>query len=197
MPYDAYREYLALKNHFTKNSYDYFKYNKKVKATVQSFYKRKDRMWFEKVSRQKSNQEVVDFFVSNLVSCPDPETLWIGEMMKKGEERYQQWQKKIQSLSYVFKEETQQLFEEHEFEDVFNCSKGHPPILKKFLSGKISLETLVIYNKILLFGENFDKKLKDPVWETVSKKIKKYSPFLHINVIRYKTILKDIVLGDK
>lgn len=197
MPYDAYREYLALKNHFTKNSYDYFKYNKKVKATVQSFYKRKDRMWFEKVSRQKSNQEVVDFFVSNLVSCPDPETLWIGEMMKKGEERYQQWQKKIQSLSYVFKEETQQLFEEHEFEDVFNCSKGHPPILKKFLSGKISLETLVIYNKILLFGENFDKKLKDPVWETVSKKIKKYSPFLHINVIHYKTILKDIVLGDK
>ena len=197
MPYDAYREYLALKNHFTKNSYDYFKYNKKVKATVQSFYKRKDRMWFEKVSRQKSNQEVVDFFVSNLVSCPDPETLWIGEMMKKGEERYQQWQKKIQSLSYVFKEETQQLFEEHEFEDVFNCSKGHPPILKKFLSGKISLETLVIYNKILLFGENFDKKLKDPVWETVSKKIKKYSPFLNIEVFRYRKILKEIVLGDK
>ena len=197
MPYDAYREYLALKNHFTKNSYDYFKYNKKVRATVQSFYKRKDRMWFEKVARQKSDQEVVDFFVANFISCPDPETLWIGEMIREGEERYQQWQKKIQSLSYVFKEETQQLFEQHKFEDVFKCSKGHPPLLKKFLSGKISLETMVIYDRILLYGNTFDKKLLDPVWETVSRKIKKYSPFLHIDIFRYRKILKEIILEGK
>jgi len=26
MPFDVYREYLALKNHFTKDNYDYFKY---------------------------------------------------------------------------------------------------------------------------------------------------------------------------
>jgi len=197
MPYDAYREYLALKNHFTKNSYDYFKYNKKVRATVQSFYKRKDRMWFEKVARQKSDQEVVDFFVANFISCPDPETLWIGEMIREGEERYQQWQKKIQSLSYVFKEETQQLFEQHKFEDVFKCSKGHPPLLKKFLSGKISLETMVIYDRIFLYGNTFDKKLLDPVWETVSRKIKKYSPFLHIDIFRYRKILKEIILEGK
>ena len=197
MPYDAYKEYLALKNHFTKDSYDYHKYCGKSRASVQSFYKRKDRMWFEKVSRQKSDQEVVDFFVANFVSCPDPETLWIGEMIKEGEERYRNWQKKIQSLSYLFKEETQQLFESYKFEEVFNCSKGHPPVLKSFLSGKICIETLCIYDKIFLFGKDFDKKLKDPVWETVSMKMKKYSPFIHINVPRYKNILKEIVLGDK
>ena len=197
MPYDAYREYLALKNHFTKDNYDYFKYNKKVRATVQSFYKRKDRIWFEKISRQKSDKEVVDFFVANFASCPDPETLWIGEMIKEGEERYQNWQKKVQSLSYVFKEESQSLFEENKFEEVFNCSKGHPPLLKKFLSGNISLETLVIYDKIFLFGNKFDKKLQDPVWETVSRRIKKYSPFLHIDVLRFRKILKELVLGDK
>ena len=194
MPYDAYREYLALKNHFTKDSYDYFKYNKKVRATVQSFYKRKDRMWFEKISRQKSDKEVVDFFVANFASCPDPETLWIGEMIKEGEGRYQTWQKKVQSLSYVFKEESQSLFEENKFEDVFKCSKGHPPLLKKFLSGKISLETMVIYDKIFLFGNKFDKKLQDPVWQTVSRRIKKYNPFLNIDVFRFRKILKEIIL---
>ena len=196
MPYDAYKCYLSLKNHFTKDSYDYHKYCGKSRATVQSFYKRKDRMWFEKVARQKSDQEVVDFFVSNFVSCPDPEILWIGEMIKEGEGRYQQWQKKIQSLSYVFKEESQQLFEENKFEEVFNCSKGHPPVLKKFLSGKISLETMVIYDRIFLFKNKFDKKLKDPVWETVSRRIKKYNPFLNIDVFRYRKILKEIILGD-
>jgi hypothetical protein len=197
MPYDAYREYLALKNHFTKDSYDYFKYNKKVRATIQSFYKRKDRMWFEKVSRQKSDQEVTDFFVSNFVSCPDPETLWIGEMIKEGEERYKNWQKKIQSLSYLFKEESESLFEENKFQDVFKCSKGHPVLLKKFLSGKISLETMVIYDKIFLFGNKFDKKLKDPVWETVSRRIKKYNPFLNIDVLNFRKILKQIILEDQ
>jgi len=196
MPFDAYREYLALKNHFTKDSYDYHKYCGKSRATVQSFYKRKDRFWFEKFARNKTDKEVVDFFVANFISSSNPEALWIGEIMKEGEDRYQQWQKKVQSLSYIFKEETQQLFEEHKFEEVCNCSKGHPPVLKKFLSGKISLETMVIYDRIFLYGNTFDKKLKDPVWETVSRKIKKYNPFLNINVQRYKSILKEVILGD-
>ena len=196
MPYDAYREYLALKNHFTKDSYDYFKYNKKVRASLQSFYKRKDRMWFEKVSRQKTDQEIVDFFVANFVSCNDPETLWIGEMIKEGEGRYQNWQKKIQSLSYLFKEESQSLFEENKFKEVFNCSKGHPPILKRFLKGRISLETMVIYDKIFSYSLNFDKKLQDPVWETVSRRIRKYNPFLNIDMFKFRKILKEIVLED-
>ena len=196
-PFDCYKTYLALKNHFTKSSYDYHKYNKKTRASLQSFYKRKDRFWFEKLSRQKDEKEVEDFFVANFVSCNDPETLWIGEIIKEGEDRYTQWQKKVQSLSYVFKEESESLFEENKFEDVFNCSKGHPPLLKKFLISKISIETLVIYNKIFLFGNKFDKKLKDPVWETVSRRIKKYEPFLHIDVLRYRKILKQLILGEQ
>ena len=196
MPFDSYKTYLSLKNHFTKDSYDYFKYCGKSRASLQSFYKRKDRMWFEKVARQKSDQEVVDFFVANFVSCNDPETLWIGEMIKEGEERYQNWQKKIQSLSYLFKEESQSLFEENKLEEVFSCSKGHPPLLKRFLTGKVSLETLVIYDKIFSYSNNFDKKLKDPVWETVSRRIKKYNPFLNIDIFRFRKILKEIVLED-
>ena len=196
MPFDAYREYLALKNHFTKKSYDYHKYCGKSRATVQSFYKRKDRFWFEKVVRQKTDKEVVDFFVANFVSCSDPQSLWIGEIMKEGETRYKEWQKKVQSLSYLFKEESQQIFSQHKFEEVFDCSKSHPVLLKMFLSGKISLETMVIYDRIFLYGNNFDKKLKDPVWESVSMKIKKYNPFLNIDVLKFRKILKEVVLED-
>ena len=194
MPFDSYKCYLSLKNHFTKESYDYHKYCGKSRATVQSFYKRKDRFWFEKVVRQKSDQEVVDFFVANFVSCSDPQSLWIGEIMKEGETRYKEWQKKVQSLSYLFKEESQQIFSQHKFEEVFDCSKSHPVLLKMFLSGKISLETMVIYDKIFMYGNNFDKKLKDPVWESVSMKIKKYNPFLNIDVLKFRKILKEVVL---
>ena len=66
--------------------------------------------------------------------------------------------------------------------------------MKKFLGGNISLESLVIYDRILGYGKDFDKKLKDPVWETVSRRVKKYTPFLNINVPRYKKILKEVVI---
>ena len=82
MPFDAYRCYLSMKNHFTKDKYDYHKYCGKSRATVQSFYKRKDRFWFEKFARQKSDKEVEDFFVSNFITCTDPSKLWIGEMIR-------------------------------------------------------------------------------------------------------------------
>ena len=194
MPADAYRCYLAMKNHFTKEKYDYIKYRGKVKATNEAFYKRKDRFWFEKFARQKSDKEIEDFFVANFTSCTDPESLWIGEMIKDGEGRYQDWQKKLQSLSYMFKEDCEKLFTDNKIDDVFDCSKGHPIVLKKFLGGNINLETLVIYDRILGYTKNFDKKLQDPVWETVSRRVRKYSPFINIDVFRYKKILKEVVI---
>ena len=194
MPADAYRCYLALKNHFTKDHYDYIKYRGKTRATVQAFYKRKDRFWFEKFARSKNDKEVEEFFVSNFIYSTDPATVWIGEMIKEGEGRYTEWKKKVQSLTYIFKEETESVFENKKVDDMFDCSKGHPPILKSYLGGDISLESMVIYDRIFDYGKDFDKRLKDPVWETVSRKIKKYSPFLNIDVSRYKKILKEVII---
>jgi hypothetical protein len=77
--------------------------------------------------------------------------------------------------------------------DAFKCSSGHPPVLRKFLSGSLSLETFVIYERIFSFVKDFDKKLLDPVWETVSLKIKKYNPFINIDVFQFKKILREII----
>jgi hypothetical protein len=85
------------------------------------------------------------------------------------------------------------LFSQTKLEDALNCSKGHPPVLKSFLSGKICIETLCIYDKIFLFRKKFDEKLLDPVWETVSLKIKKYSPFINTNIFQFKKILREII----
>ncbi len=194
LAFDAYKCYLAMKNHFTRDNYDYQKYRGKVRATNAAFYKRRDRFWFEKFARQKNDKEIEEFFVSNFVSTTDPETMWIGEMIKEGENRYIDWKKKIQSLSYIFKEEANSLFEENNVNEVFDCSSGHPLILKSYLGGKISLETLVICDRIFEYREDFDKKLQDPVWEIVSRKIKKYSPWINIDVPIYKKILQKIIL---
>ena len=192
-PFETYQHYLSLKNHFTNPKYDFFKYGAKTRASMTSFNKRKDKYWFEKTSRKYSDKEVVDFLVSNFTATDNPQNLWIGEIINSGERNYADWMKRQQSLTYLFKEQSSELLSENELETLFNCTKGHPMILKKFLSGQLSLETLTIFDKVFHFSKNFDKKLDDPVWETVSLKLKKYSPFLNIDVFQYKKILRSII----
>ena len=186
--------YLSLKNHFTKDKYDFHKYCGKSRNSVQSFYKRKDRYFFEKLSRQKTKEEIIDFFVSNFVSVSDPSTLWIGQLMREGEKNYIDWKKRNQSLTYNFKSEMEDILTDKELNVIFERTRGHPIILKKYLSGKISIETLSILDKIFGFVKDFDGDIQDPVWEVVSKKIKKYSPFLNIDIFAYKKSLREIVL---
>jgi len=192
-PFETYQHYLSLKNHFTNPKYDFFKYGAKTRASITSFNKRKDKYWFEKTSRKYSDKEVVDFLVSNFTATDNPQNLWIGEIINSGERNYSEWMRRQQSLTYLFKEQSNELLSENELESLFNCTKGHPLILKKFLSGSVSLETLTIFDKVFHFSKNFDKKLDDPVWESVSLKLKKYSPFLNIDMFHYKKILRDIV----
>jgi hypothetical protein len=192
-PFECYTQYLGLKNHFTNPKYDYFKYHKKTKASITSFNKRKDKYFFEKSSRKYSDKEIVDFFVSNFVASDNPQNLWIGEIINSGERTYLEWIKRQQSLTYYFKEQSTQLLSERGLEDVFKCSKGHPQILKSFLGGDLSIETLVIYEKIFNFSKNFNKNLDDPIWSCVNLKISKYNQFLNIDIFHYKKILREIL----
>ena len=182
-----------MKSHFTNPKFDFFKYGGKSRATMTSFNKRKDKYWFEKTSRKYSDQQVLDFLLSNFVIADNPQNLWIGEIINSGERNYADWMRRKQSLTYLFKEQSEKLLSENELETVFDCSKGHPVILKKYLGGEISLETLTIMEKVFSFVRDFDKKLTDPVWENVSLKIKKYIPFININVYNYKKILKEVI----
>ena len=192
-PFETYRTYLSMKSHFTNPKFDFFKYGGKSRATMTSFNKRKDKYWFEKTSRKYSDQQILDFLLSNFVIADNPQNLWIGEIINSGERNYADWMRRKQSLTYLFKEQSEKLLSENELETVFDCSKGHPVILKKYLGGEISLETLTIMEKVFSFVKDFDKKLTDPVWETVSLKIRKYIPFININVFNYKKILKEVI----
>jgi hypothetical protein len=192
-PYQVYVEYLAQKSHFSNVNYDYFLYNKKVRASESSFNKRKDRYFFEKTSRKYQDKEIVDFLVSNFVATDNVNGIWIGEIINSGERIYTEWMKRQQSLTYLFKEQSTELFSQTKLENVFDCSKGHPILLKTFLKSELAPEIMVIYDKIFSYISEFDKKLLDPVWETVSLKIKKYKPFIHIDIFQYKKLLRDII----
>ena len=195
--FDCYRTYLAFKNHFTKDNFDYFKYGGKTNATTTSFNKRKDKYFFEKMSRQKKDEDIVDYFTAIFSQCDDPQKMWIGEIIETGEDKYNDWLKKIQSLNYLFKQEMTQVCDDKEFNSLFECKNGkHPIIVKEHLKKNISTETLVILEGLLGYKKDFDSKLDDFVWKTVSLKLDKYKPFLlnNINIKKYKQTLKEIVI---
>ena len=150
--FEVYKTYLAFKNHFTKKTYDYHKYCGRSRASKESFYKRKDRYFFERISRQKKDEEVKAYFVANFVDCNDPERLWIGDIIREGEDVYNEWLKKTQSLSYLFKSETESFMNKKNFESLFDCKTGnHPEILKKYLQKSINKYIFIISSYTITF----------------------------------------------
>jgi hypothetical protein len=191
-PFDCYKTYLAIKNHFTKPSYDYFRYCGKLKVTEKSFNKRTDRYFFEKMSRKKSDREIQEFFLSNFVESPISEFPWIKEIIDSGEKHFLSWKSRNEKLTYNFKQEIDDLFSEYEFEKVFECMLGkHPILLKEHMINKISIETMIILDNILHYIKDFDATMDDPIWDSYSMKIQKYKSFLNIDYKHYKIILRE------
>ena len=178
-PYDVYVLYLALKLHFTSPSYNFFKYGGKVKANIESFNKRNDRYFFEKLSRKKQKTDLIDYFVSNFIESSDPSKMWIGELRERGDDNYINWKSRIQSLHYQYTQDINTLAKEsHLYEALISKPNTHPKAVKHYLSGKISLETLVILNDITSFMDKLESSLNhDPIFCIILNKIRKYKPF--------------------
>ena len=178
--FGCYIKYLAIKSHFSNEKYDYFKYNGQVRADQSSFSKRNDRYFFERLAKKlQSPEEIEKFFVASLVKDTNA---WIGGVLdESGLDNYTEWKKKIQSITYTFKQELEFLFDEcGDIKDAFQVKDGqHPTILKLFLKKKITIETLTILNLICSCFKYWDTQIQDRiVWPEIMKKCQKYQPFL-------------------
>jgi hypothetical protein len=184
--FEVYKDYVALKNHFNKPDYDYFKYNGKSRTKLETFNKRKDKIFFEKLAK---NKEFHDFLVSNLSENPK---LWIRDLAYSDEaqKRHLNWKKRQQSLSYMFKSDLSKL--DDDFDSNLLCKNGHPNLLKLYLGSEISLETLCIVLKLTKSMKYWNKSMEyDPIWEDIRNKVQKYLPFLKYDEEKFKEIVID------
>ena len=184
--FEVYKTYLALKLHFSKDNYNFFTFNGKSRASLQSFEKRKDKYFFKKLGTKYDQKEIVDFLVSHFIvdgNC------WIGNISVNKSKTYSDWKNRMQSMSFVFQNEMDALSDiEQDFDSLFKVTNGqHPIILKEHLAGNVSM---VILQKIINYIPYFTSKISEPiVWPEVKKRVVKYEPFISLDKPKYKRIL--------
>ena len=194
--FDVYRTFLAMKQHFSNEKYDFFKYDGKVNAKESTYQQRNDFYFFESLARKLTPIEIKEYLLSNFVYADNPSKVWIGNIKRSGKDNWVKWQKQNQNLSYNFKQDLNKIVSLIEargcsFNDLFDCTYGHRPLLKLYIRKEISLETVIILDMVLGFMLRWDQRMDDPLWSALSLKIKKYKPFMSIPVKDYKKLMKD------
>jgi hypothetical protein len=184
--FKTYIDYLALKRHFTTKSYDYHKYNGKVKASFESFQTRNDAFFFYKLSQRPENQQLI---ISNMVQNPD---VWIRDIVEEtGEEIYKSWKKRVDGLTYHFQQDLKQLDEDYKSNFIV-IGGQHPRLLSLFLQRKISLETFTILTNISNVLDYWENNVVDKIVACDKIELsRKYYPFLDVDRKKFSVIIKN------
>ena len=172
-PFDVYKIYLALKLHFTTESYDITKHKFAAKGKKETFMKRKDLIVLRKLARDFDRQTIIDILVANFVTGDR----WGGMFDTEAMKTYDRWKARQQSIGYTFEQDLNTIQTRMDIENIEDATvdNQHPLILKMLLGRQITLETVVILNKKLNFCNDYKDDL---ILKDTCLLINKYSPFM-------------------
>jgi len=186
--YETYKLYLALKLHFSSESFDFFAYNGKTKhISKETYLARRDRFQFEKLARRCDNLE--DHLVANMIK----DKTWVGDLLDdEAFDNTKAYVKINQSMSYVFRNE---LFTIGEIKPALRFEDGqYPNIITMLMYGSVSPQTFVILNYFIQFVPKFDARLPDDfIWSKLSFKLKRFAPFVlrDLDQKKFASLLKE------
>ena len=180
-PIDVYLMYCAMKAHFGKNDYDFITYNGKSRVSRNSFYKRKDRYFFVKLSRKyKESDDIKNYLVSNFIVEQR------GYVANFNDRNYETWKDKRNNFYNIFTEEIRPFV--NNFNPIFEAKKNeHPLLLKEYLGKRVSIETLIVLEELVDFTKSWNRIMsEDYIWYDIKKLMKNYKRFLTIDKNRYR-----------
>ena len=195
--FEAYKIYVALNLHYSKGNYDAFKYNFKVNLSPDSYNKKHDKFFFERIgSKYKTQNSVVKYFAANILK----EVSWVGNMK---EENFLEFEKRLQALSYNFKKDVEVLYLECPDFNKLCRSSGIIDLLNE---DRVSIESLGILDYLVNFLERLRNTVDDPFDFYIEladkiiahRKLMQYIGVLNIDKKKYKEmILKYYEPGKK
>ena len=197
--FEVFKLYLAIKLHFTTDTYNYEEYEGKVNCKLETFTKRNDRYFFHKLSKQYDRDNIVDFFVANFIHNNKK---WVRNLLQNdGRDIYIDFKKRKESFGYHFRSDLVAVRNDFDnrglsFDDGFLCSGGqHPRLLRLLIQKRASFQTIVALNYFLSFTKNWDKEItENVVWPKISSTIAKLKPFVKFNTTECKLIMKEVFI---
>jgi hypothetical protein len=185
---DTYLMYCAMKAHFGKTNYNFIKYGGKSRVPRNSFFKRKDRYFFVKLSKKyKTENEIRNYFIANFMMEQR------GYVANFNDENYEKWQNRQNNFHDIFTNEIQPMIQD--FNSLFEIKKSeHPKLMKEYLGKRISLETLIILDELVEYSKKWNEHLKDDLlWPDLKKLMNNYKWFLTFDKKQYRINLLTMI----
>lgn len=176
-PYSIYKLYLAIKLHFTMDSYDVFVNKGAVRGPSEELFNKKGlRYRFNSLSTQlKSPKEAVEYFVSCYAYGTDIFN------PSDADESYKLWNKHKEMTTQLVIDDIEKLL-------LPNDIKGYTCRLQSLISGKsINIETGVALNNHYKFVDEWIKS--NFVYAELGSKIKKLTKFVKYNEDKVKQFI--------
>lgn len=184
-PFEVYRIYMSLKLHFTTPDYDITKVKSAVRCKPETFAKRKDILLFRKLAKKYAFPDLVNYFVSNFVAGHN------GLFDAESDEIYLNWKARQERLGYLFSQDIDLLLREAEKENkdpLISNDGQHPVFFKLYLGNKISIETVIILDKLFDVVYNNSSLSQDFLWKDFALLVTKYRKFIRIDRDKYRKL---------
>lgn len=183
-PIFFYETYKAIHLHFTSN-YDFFKFRGKLKSRIETktqveeFMRSNNYGFSVRLAKKRRNKlEMVEFLLANIIKNNQ---IWLCDLLcEDAEETFVAWKKRQDSLTYTFINDINFMLSHNKhFNNYFvSDNNEYPDIVMYLMNNEISLETVVIIDKILGFTKKLGSFKKDFILIEINNNIQNYKPFL-------------------
>jgi len=184
-PLTVYKDYVALKAHFSSNDYDYFKHNGRTTASLTSYEKRNDKGFFKKLADHKDS---FNYILCNIAY----NDYWVGDIIlnELAEKNYKTFRTRKEGLSYHIRQDLKHF--KNDLKSNFTINDTHPYILQLYIEGAISLETISVLSAVTGASDHWNKYLgNDIIWQTYRNKVNKFHQFLTYDKARIQNLMLD------
>lgn len=177
--YEAYKAYLAIRQHFTKANFDFFAGNR-IRFSEENFNNRGDNVFFHKLAEEYPKGDLMRFFAVNHLYGYTHISQYCGVT-------FREWEALMGGLEYHFESDCKKMVDiatqaKVSFKELFISRNGGIPLALQMVNGKhIKIETfclidLVLNGKII---EQTDSQVTDMfAYPALRMKIVKYQPWI-------------------
>ena len=184
--YNLFKTYIAMKSHFTSDSYDYVKYGGKTSISESAYQKRKDKASFKIVAGWLPQKHCESLLLAHFIELNDFTISFLCENPARSQKIYNKWKERTSNLLDTYNKDLKILSaaSSGSWKDcVQQRDDDYPLIFKMVMSGKITPETYSLLDDLFQHTSKTYKGMDtDLMFQGLNLKYRKYRSFLSPSV---------------